>query len=107
MLNVFIFSCDKNECSQFVEVSKANFQLDSHSLGVDYWTCFGDPIYDIDGDNSREVNVDYVPLRQPCLVGVCTISLTTLPVAFAIPSTLVCSSCKEFWILGQLQALNQ
>jgi hypothetical protein len=71
MLDEGISSCDENEGSQVFEVSKENFQLDNHSLEMDYWTFFGDPIYDTDGDDSGEENVDYVCLGQPCLVGAC------------------------------------
>ena len=38
---------------------------------MDYWTYFEDPIYDIDGDDSREENVDYVTHGQLYLVGAC------------------------------------
>jgi len=55
-------SCNKNEGSQVVEVSTENFWLDSHSLEMDYWTYFENLIYDTDGYDSREENVDYVPL---------------------------------------------
>ena len=54
MLDVFISSCDDNEGSQVFEVSNENFQIDRHSLGMDCWKLFGDPIYEIEGDYSRE-----------------------------------------------------
>jgi hypothetical protein len=38
---------------------------------MDYWTCFGDPIYDTDGNDPREENTNYVPLGLPCLIGAC------------------------------------
>jgi hypothetical protein len=38
---------------------------------MDYWTYFEDPIYDTDGDDSKEENIDYVPPGQPYLVGAC------------------------------------
>ena len=54
MLDVFISSCDENEGSQVFEVSNENFRIDRHSLGMDCWKLFGDPIYETDGDDSRE-----------------------------------------------------
>ena len=53
-LDVFISSCDENEGSQVFEVSNENFQIDRHSLGMDCWKLFADPIYEIDGDDSKE-----------------------------------------------------
>ena len=54
MLDVFISSCDENEGIQVFEVSNENFQIDRHSLGMDCWKLFGDPIYETYGDDSRE-----------------------------------------------------
>ena len=54
MLDVFISSCDENEGIQVFEVSNENFQIDRHSLGMDCWKLFGDPIYATNGDDSRE-----------------------------------------------------
>jgi hypothetical protein len=56
-------SCDDNKGIQVFEVSKKIFCLDNHSLGMDYWTCFGDPNYATDGDDSKEEIVDCVPLE--------------------------------------------
>ena len=54
MLHVFISSCDENEGSQVFEVSNENFQIDRHGLGLDCWKLSRDPIYETDGDDSRE-----------------------------------------------------
>ena len=54
MLYVFISSCDENEGNQMFAVSNENFQIYRHSLGMDCWKLFGDPIYETDGDDSRE-----------------------------------------------------
>ena len=54
MLYVFISSCDENEGSQVFEVSNENFRIDRHSLGMDCWKFFGDPIYETDGDDCME-----------------------------------------------------
>jgi hypothetical protein len=62
MLGIFISLFDKNNINKVVEVSKENFQFDIHGFGMDYWKCFGHPIYDTNGDDYREENVDYVPL---------------------------------------------
>jgi len=54
MLDVCISSCDDNEDRQVFEVVKEHFHLDSHSLGMDYWTCSRVPIYEINGDDYSE-----------------------------------------------------
>ena len=54
MLNVFSSSCDENKGIQVFEVGNENFEIDWHSLGMDCWKIFGDPIYETDGDDSRE-----------------------------------------------------
>jgi hypothetical protein len=53
-LDVYISSSDENVDNQYFEVSKENFLLDSDSFWVDYWTYFGDTVYETDENYSRD-----------------------------------------------------
>lgn len=61
--NICISSCNEKEGSQRDKDEDINFQVGSHSLDVNCWKFYGDPIYDTDLDDSREESVEFLPLK--------------------------------------------
>jgi hypothetical protein len=57
-------------------------------VDVDCWKFYGDPIYDIDLDDSREENAEISPLKQPSLVSALSEnSIVKLRVGFLVDNS--------------------
>jgi hypothetical protein len=58
-LDLFVPSCNEKEGSQGDEDVDVDFHISSHIMGVHCYKFYGDPIYDIDLDDSRKETAEF------------------------------------------------